>query len=339
MRLFCLTAFSGLFAVIFFAACGGPSADEEESPGELSLYSGRSQALVEPLLREFEKDTGIRVRARFGGTPQLAIALQEEGERTRADLFWAQDASALGSVRNLLMPLPEEVVGEIPLELRHENNRWVATSGRARVFAYSPRRTEGETLPETLEDLTSEQWRGRIGWAPANGSFQSFVTAMRVLQGEEAAKNWLAALAANEPKVYPNNTSLVQAVAAGEVDLVLTNHYYLYRFLERDEDFPVAQSHFAGESPGNLVNYAGVGILASSENREEAKIFVRWLLERRAQEYFVQDVFEYPVVEEIEALPGMLPYEELRELSPRINLEALEDMEGTIRMLRELDIL
>ncbi|MCH8475819.1 MAG: iron ABC transporter substrate-binding protein [Opitutales bacterium] len=337
MRSFSLTAFSGLFLLFFFVGCGGPSS--EESPGELSLYSGRSQALVEPLLREFEEETGIRVRARFGGTPQLAIALQEEGERTRADLFWAQDASALGSVRDLLAPLPEDVVGGIPADLRHENNRWVATSGRARVFAYSPRRTEGEVLPERLEDLASEQWRGRIGWAPANGSFQSFVTAMRVLQGEEATKDWLAAVAANRPKVYPNNTSLVQAVAAGEVDLVLTNHYYLYRFLERDESFPVAQSYFTAESPGNLVNYAGVGILESSENREEAKVFVRWLLERRAQEYFVQEIFEYPVVGEIEALPGMLPYEELRVLSPRINLEALEDMEGTIGLLRELDIL
>ena len=326
-----------LLALTLFSGCGetGPS----EEAGELFIYSGRSQALVEPLLEKFEQDTGIRVRARFGGTPQLAIALQEEGERSRADIFWAQDASALGSLRDLLRPLPERVVEVIPPELRHEGRRWVATSGRARVVAYSARRTEGKVLPETLADLTQEKWRGRIGWAPANGSFQSFVTAMRVLEGEDATRFWLSAMEANNPKVYPNNTSLLQGVAAGEVDLVVTNHYYLYRFQQRDENFPVAQKHLNAGSPGNLVNYAGLGILESSGNPEAAIAFVQWILSREVQEYFVQEVYEYPVVGDIEALPGMLAFEEIRELSPEINLESLEDLQGTIQLLRELDIL
>ncbi|MCC5833393.1 MAG: iron ABC transporter substrate-binding protein [Opitutales bacterium] len=309
------------------------------SAQELVLYSGRSKALVDPIIEAFEAETGIRVLARFGGTPQLAIALQEEGRRSRADLFWAQDAGALGSISGLLQQLPFELTDPLDPALRNENGNWVATSGRARVLTYSSTRVDAEALPDSLQGLTDRQWRGRVGWAPSNGSFQSFITAMRQLEGEAATREWLSAMRANNTQAYPNNSSLLQAIAAGEIDMAITNHYYLYRFQERDPNFPVAQQFFTADSTGNLVNYAGIGLLATSRNSEEAKRFIRFLLDRQAQQYFSEKVFEYPVRDDIDPLPGMATPAELQAIRPEISLDSLEDLQGTIRLLREVNLL
>lgn len=309
------------------------------SAQELVLYSGRSKALVEPLIERFEEETGIQVRARFGGTSQLSIALQEEGARSRADLFWAQDAGALGSVGEWLRPLPNSAFAGIPSRGPRTGADWVATSGRARVLAFSPSRVDTEDIPDTLAGLHEAKWRGRVGWAPTNGSFQAFVTAMRQLVGEQATRSWLEQMRNNDAQAYPNNSSLLQAIAAGEIDLAITNHYYLYRFKERDPEFPVAQTFFADGSPGNLVNYAGLGMLATSRNTEPAAAFVRFILSPEAQAYFTEEVFEYPVRDDIDPLPGMADFESLQDISPAIDLDVLEDLDGTIRLLREVNLL
>lgn len=309
------------------------------SAQQLVLYSGRSKALVDPILEAFEAETGIRVLARFGGTPQLAIALQEEGRRSRADLFWAQDAGALGSISDLLQELPDELTASLDPALRNENGTWVGTSGRARVVAYSSARVEAEQLPKTLQGLANSQWQGRVGWAPANGSFQSFITAMRLLDGEEATREWLIQMRDNNTQAYPNNSSLLQAIAAGEIDLAITNHYYLYRFQERDPDFPVAQQFFDAGSTGNLVNYAGIGLLKTSRNSESAKQFIRFLLDRQAQQYFTGQVFEYSIRDDVDPLPGMASPAELQEIRPEISLDRLEDLQGTIQLLRAVNLL
>jgi len=309
------------------------------SAEQLFLYSGRSKALVEPIIQAFERETGIRVHARFGGTSQLAIALQEEGRRSRADLFWAQDAGVLGSVRTLFASLPVELTGDLVADAVHTERRWVGTSGRARVFVYAPGRVASGDLPEALEDLADSVWQERVGWAPANSSFQTFVTALRHLEGERATKAWLASMRANGAQTYPNNSALLQAVAAGEIDLALTNHYYLYRALERNPDFPVAQAFFAEGSPGNLVNYAAVGVLETSRNRAAAERFVAFLLSPKAQGYFVENVFEYPVRDVVEHLPSAIDQTEIQRVRPQVDSNALDDLSGTISLLREVGLL
>lgn len=306
---------------------------------DLIVYSGRSQALVQPLLDAFTEETGISVRTRFGGTAQLALALEQEGRRSRADVFWAQDVGALGSVQDLLAELPADLLAQIPEAMRHSAGQWVGTSGRARVLAYSSARLQKDDLPSSLAALADPAWRGRVGWAPTNGSFQSFVTAMRVLEGDEATLRWLRAVRANQPVSFPNNSSLLQGLAAGEIDLALTNHYYLYRALERDLNFPVGQVFLEAGSVGNLVNYAGVGRVATSRNTAAADAFIAFLLSEKAQRFFVETNFEYPVVPATPVLPGMLTEAELGPIRPEIDLDQLGDLEGTIRLLREADLL
>jgi iron(III) transport system substrate-binding protein len=307
---------------------------------ELVVYSGRSKALVEPMIREFEEQTGITVNVRYGGTTQLAVALMEEGDRSPADLFWAQDAGALGAVEkeNLLAALPDELLGTIPARFRNSSGTWVATSGRARVLAYSTTRADAGTV-STLSDLAKPEFSGRLGWAPSNGSFQAFVTAMQIVHGDDHTRDWLRAVKNNNARIYNNNTGILQAIAAGEIDYGLTNHYYLLRALKEDPAFPVAQKFFEPGDVGNLINVAGIGILNTSDRKDDALRFVEFLISQDAQDWFTNEVFEYPVTSTDTESDAHRQLEQLLEVSPDVDLDALSDLESTLQLLREVGLL
>ena len=307
----------------------------------LTIYSGRSKSLVEPIIKQFEKETGIEVKVNYGGTTQLAAALLTEGDKSPAALFWAQDAGALGAVSKKAMfkKLPETILTQVPSDFRDADGFWVATSGRARVLAYSPERVKMEELPESVFDLTQPMWKGRVGWAPTNASFQAFVTSLRVQVGEERTEAWLRGMKANGVKQYAKNTPIIEALAAGEIDLGLPNHYYLLRFKKGNSGFPVAQTFFKASDPGNLVNVAGIGLLKSTENKETALKFMEFLLSAKAQQYFTSDVFEYPVIEGVIPNVNLLPLSELLQLAPTFNLNEMDNLEGTRDLLRRAEIL
>ena len=108
---------------------------------------------------------------------------------------------------------------------------------------------ESQDLPDDIWGFTDPKWRGRIGWAPTNGSFQAFVTALRALEGDRRAEEWLKGILANRPRVYNNNTAIVDAVGRGEVHVGFVNHYYLHRFLaEQGDSFPVRNFHTSGDA-------------------------------------------------------------------------------------------
>lgn len=307
----------------------------------LTVYSGRSQSLVQPLLDSFQAETGIEVQVRFGDTAQLAVALLEEGDQSPADLFWAQDAGALCALQDagLFAPLPEELTGRVSPGFSASDGSWVATSGRARVLAWSSERLESEALPTALLDLTNPEWAGRVGWAPTNGSFQAAVTAMRHAIGEEATRNWLTAMTQAGTKSYNNNRSIIEAIANGEIDLGLPNHYYLYRYKADDAAYPVEQTFFEPGDIGNLINVAGIGRLSSSGNAEAAERLVAYLLSDESQEYFARENFEYPVVEGVAPSTLIADYDRISELKPDVRLESMRDLETTLDLLREVGLL
>jgi iron(III) transport system substrate-binding protein len=307
----------------------------------LTLYSGRGEALVQPLIDRFTTETGIRVAVRYGDTAQLAVLILEEGQASPADVFWAQDAGALGALvlAGRLRPLAAEVTESLPAIFASREGLWVATSGRARVLAYSPERTTDDPWPRSVFDLTDPRYRSRVAWAPTNGSFQAFVTAMRALHGEERARSWLEGLIANDVQAYRNNTTQIEAIAAGEVDYALVNNYYLLRFLAADPAYPVAQGFFDDGDVGNLVNVAGVGVIDTSRNAEAAERFAAFLLADEAQVYFTNQIFEYPVTPSVESDPALVSFQDLLEASPDIDLDVLEDLERTLRLLREVGLL
>ncbi|MDE0556092.1 MAG: iron ABC transporter substrate-binding protein [Candidatus Poribacteria bacterium] len=307
----------------------------------LTIYSGRSKSLVEPIIKQFQEATGIQVKANYGGTTQLAAALLTEGDKSPAALFWAQDAGALGAVskKGMFEKLPESILTKVASNFQDVDGLWIATSGRARVLAYSPERVKMEELPKSIFDLTQPMWKGRIGWAPTNASFQAFVTSLRVQVGEENTKEWLLGMKANGVKKYAKNTPIIEALAAGEIDAGLPNHYYLLRFKKTNSNYPVAQTFFKANDPGNLVNIAGIGVLKSAENKEAALKFVEFLLSTEAQQYFTSDVFEYPVTEGVTQNENLVPLSELIKVAPVFNLNDMDDLDGTVKLLQAVEIL
>lgn len=311
------------------------------SAASLTLYSGRGESMVEPILKEFEKETGIEVKVRYGATAQLAVLLQEEGKRSPADLFWGQDAGAMGAVSQagLLAKLPSDIYDKLPNIYKSVTGNWVATSGRARLFVYSPERSPKAEHPSSVFEITDQRFKGRVGWAPTNGSFQSFVTAMRVEYGDERTLEWLNAMKANGAKTYRNNSTQLEGIADGEIDYGLVNNYYLPRFTKVDAKFPVKQDFFKNGDIGNLMNVAGAGVLKTSNNQKHAVELLRFLTSEHAQEYFALEVNEYPVIPEVSHSSDGTSYEKALKASPSLDLDKLDDLEGTLALLRKAGLI
>lgn len=328
-----LMVFAGIGASDFTATAA--------SAQEIVVYSGRAQALVEPIINAFTEQTGIKVAVRYGDTAELAATILEEGRNSPADVYWAQDAGALGALskEGRFERLPDEILNLVDARLRSPEGVWVATSGRARVVAYNTSVLNESEMPDSIWAFTDPKWSGRIGWAPTNGSFQAFVTAIRVLEGEERAAQWLRGIQANRPRVYRNNSTAVEAVSRGEVDVAFVNHYYLYRFLaEHGDGFPV-RNHYTSGDAGSIVNIAGIGVLKTSNKKEAAERFVEFMLSEQAQQHFARDSYEYPVTldESIELDSRLLPLDQID--TPDIDLNDLNDLEGTLELLQRVGVL
>ena len=326
------TALAALAIALLGAACGDGD--------ELVVYSGRSPELIGPLLDRFAEERAIDVAVRYGSTAQLAALLIEEGDQTPADVFIAQDAGALGAVQacGLLAPLDRAVLTRVDPAFRSRDGEWVGFSGRVRVVVYNTESVDPAELPASILDFAAEEWAGRIGWAPTNGSFQAWVTALRLTLGAAEARAWLEAMAANDVVEFPNNVSIVDAVGRGEIDAGFVNHYYLRRFLvEQGEGFPARNHYTAPGDVGTLVNVAGAGILLGSERREDAQALIAFLLGPEAQRHFADVNAEYPLLPGVPSGSDLPTIAELQPLD--VDLSRLEDLEGTLELLRATGVL
>jgi iron(III) transport system substrate-binding protein len=311
-----------------------------QTGGTITVYSGRNENLVGPAMELFKQRTGIDAQVRYAGTSELAALLLEEGARTPADVFFSQDAGALGALSNagLLAPLPGDLLNMVDPRFRSTQDEWVGVTGRARAVVYNTDRVEESDIPESILDFVEPTWKGRLGWAPTNASFQSFVTALRVDRGEDVAREWLENMRANNIRAYDNNNAIVTAVVNAEIDTGFVNHYYLLnQQAQAGGTLPAANYIYSNGDPGALVNIAGVAILASSGNQTAAESFVEFMLSDEAQRYFAEQTFEYPLVEGIEADPDLVPLADIQ--VPDIDLSDLADLEGTLELLRDVGLL
>ena len=305
-----------------------------EDPGELIIYSGRSESLVDPIIQQFKGTTGIDVKVKYAGTGALAATLLEEGANSPADVFYAQDPGGLAAVSEMMTELPADIIEMTPEWARSAEGHWVGITGRARVVVYGTDKLTEADLPDDLWGFTEPEWKGRVGWAPTNGSFQAMVTALRAGWGEERTEEWLRAMIDNDVKIYPKNTPQVAAAAAGEIDVGLVNHYYLYRFIaEEGEDFAARNAHLRGAGPGSIVLVSGAGILETADNPENAEAFIRFLLSSVGQQYFAGQTFEYPMIEGVRPSVLLTPLAEIEQ--PDITLADLSDLAGTQALLQK----
>lgn len=338
-----------LASVLILAGCSS-SPGEREAAGSaidsrservtLTLYSGREEELVGPVLQQFQEETGINVEVRYGKTAELAATIMEEGAKSPADVYLAQDAGALGAVagEGLFAGLSPDILNRVETRFRSRDGLWVGVTGRARVVAYNTNRVRPEELPDSILGFTDPKWMGRIGWAPTNGSFQAFVTALRATAGEEETVKWLEGILANKPKVYPKNTPAVEAVGRGEIDVAFVNHYYLFRLKEQyGPDFPVALYYPGNGDPGALVNVAGAGVLKSSRNKKAAESLLAYLLSEPSQRHFAEKTYEYPLAAGVAAGGQLVPLADIE--TPDIDLGDLADLEKTLELLNETGVL
>lgn len=315
-------------------ACGGGNRPGGTSPQSLTIYSGRSESLVEPIIRQFGQATGIQILVKYASTSQLAASLLEEGGNTPADIFFAQDPGGLSAVVHMLSPLPEDLLNLVPDWARSPTGQWVGISGRARTVVYNTERLTEADLPDDIYDFIDSKWKGRIGWAPGNASFQTMVTAMRTLWGEDKTRLWLDGILANSPLLYPKNTPIVAATAAGEIDVGFVNHYYLHRFLaEEGESFEARNYHLRAGGPGATIMVAGAGILEVSDSKDPARRFLEFMLSTVGQQYFSGQTFEYPLVDGVNTPHVLVPLSEINR--PSITPQDLSGLRATQDLLRK----
>ncbi|MEZ7996176.1 MAG: iron(III) transport system substrate-binding protein [Aquiluna sp.] len=297
----------------------------------ITVYSGRKESLVQAVIDQFTTDTGITVEVRYGKSAEMAAQLLEEGDNSPADVFFSQDAGALGAVgkAGMFIEMPSEILGLVPSEYSAADGKWVGVSGRARVIVYDPDKVS--EVPASVFDLARPEWQGRIGIAPTNASFQAFVTAMRILHGENKTLEWLKAMKANAV-MYPKNSAILQAVEDKDIDAGLINHYYWFA---KGKDIGVENmtsklGQFQSKDVGNLINSAGVGIISDSS---AAKSFVEYLLSKTGQQYFVGETSEYPLIPGVVAGVELTPMDQIP--APEIDLSDLDSLEETLDMIRE----
>ncbi len=342
-------------AALILAACSSSSDSAEpvasdtaaaastEAPLDESaviVYSGRAEDLVQPLFDRFTEETGVPVDVRYGDTAELAAQLIEEGDATPADLYFGQDAGAMGALAaaGLCAPLPAGAADGVPALYKSADGTWTGITGRARVIAYDPTQVPADEVPTSIFELTDPKWKGQVAIAPTNGSFQSFVTAMRVSQGDDVTREWLQAMVDNDVQSYEKNSLIRDAVDSGQVKLGLTNHYYWYqKAAEVGEENMNVQLAFAKPGdPGALVNVAGACVLAPADNGAGAGELLSWMLTPEIQQWFVEKTWEYPLVEGAAAPEGIPPLADLQ--GPDIVLAELEDLPGTLAMLQEVGL-
>lgn len=314
---------------------GTPMAEMPPLEGELTVYSGRGEFLVGELVSYIDglyDDLDLTVR--YGGSTDLVNQIANEGEGSPADVFYSVNAGALGALADegRTQAIPDDIAGLVREEFR--TDQWVGTSGRARTVPYNTDEFSEDDLPDDIMAYP-EEFEGDLGWAPSYGSAQAFITAMRILEGEEATREWLEAMVERGASTYPDEFVTCQEIADGEIDAAFTNHYYIQRVLDGNPDAPIATAFTEGDA-GAVFNVAGAAVVDSAADADLAANFVRHLLSAEAQDYFARSTFEYPLIPDVEPIGDLPTIDELD--VPDIDLSQLSNLEPTIDLMREAGV-
>ncbi|HEX5616057.1 MAG TPA: iron ABC transporter substrate-binding protein [Acidimicrobiia bacterium] len=316
-------------SVAALAACGGSDG------GRLTVYSGRTENLVGPLLEQFSDESGVAIDVLYGDSADLAVQIDTEGDQSPADVFISQSPGAVGYLdgEGRLVPLDDAALALVDERFRAADGEWVGLSGRVRVVVYNRDRVAADELPTSVFDLVDDAYAGRVAVAPTNGSFQDFVTGMRELVGDERTLAWLEGLVANDVRTYPNNDAIRQAVERGDVDFGLINHYYNERAKIEDPGVPTENHLLDADDPGTMVLVTAAAVLdTAGDRRADAERLIEFLLSRDAQEFFAGETLEYPLAAGVDPVVADLP--PLADIAaPRLDLDALG---GGLQRTREL---
>jgi iron(III) transport system substrate-binding protein len=320
-----------------FAASAASPVSVKDLPaleGDITLYLGRGEGgLYENVLQSIEKNNPkLNLSIRRGPTAALGNMIVAEAKAgvKRADLFWAVDSGAIGLITDagLAKPLPSDLAAQLQPQFRYPG--WAPVTGRIRTLPYNTKRLSKDDIPDSIMAIADSDLS--IGWAPAYASFQSFVTAMRILEGEDKTAKWLKKVQ-KRSKTYAGELGVVMAVERGEVDIGFANHYYTLRLKSGKPDANLDLA-FTNQDAGCLVNASGVLSLTDNPN---AMNFMRYLLSSEVQSYLAREAYEIPLIQGIEQ-PAGLPA--LTDVSPpKIDLTQLADLRPTLDLMRSSGVL
>ena len=313
---------------------GTPVAELPDLEGELELYSGRNEFLVGELI-EFLEETypDFTPNVRYASSSELVNTIDTEGNGSPADVFYSVNAGSLASLAQMgrTQALSAEIQDTVSEEFR--TDQWVGTSGRARTVPFNTNAFDESDIPDDV--MAFPEFEGDLGWAPGYGSCQAFVTAMRLLEGEEATREWLQGVVDAGITAEADELQVSQAVANGELDAGFANHYYIQRVLDGSPDAPISTAFTDGDA-GSIFNVAGAAVLDTAPNPELAQNFIRHLLSAEAQEYFAVETDEYPLIPDVDPVGSLPSIDELN--VPDIDFSELADLEPTIDLMRDVGI-
>ena len=298
------------------------------------VYSGRSESLVGELFTKMEEELELDIEVQYGSTSEMATRFLTEGAQSPADIIFAQDSGHLGALakQGSLATLSPDLLGNVEKRFQSKDGTWIGTSGRLRVLVYDSKQISPEEMPKSLKELSDPKWKGKLGWAPGNGSFQAHVSVLRNVWGEEETKAWLEGVKSNEPKSYPKNSPQVKAANEGSLVIGWVNHYYLHRV---DPEGRTAVNYsFPQEDVGNILMVSGAGIRKGSANKAAAEKVLGYLVSKEGQSHFAMNNYEYPTRPNVQTNPDV-PDLDLKSVMD-IPQEYLIDIGPTRTLLQEL---
>ena len=319
------------------AACGSASGAGSET---LTVYSAQHESLVRAMLSDFTDETGIEVQFREGNDAELANQIIQEGDASPADVFLTENSPSIGAVdeAGLLAPLDRATLDQVAPQYRPSSGNWTGFAARATVLGYQPAAVSEAELPASILDLANPEWQGRVGIAAGGADFQAIVSAVLALRGEDATRAWLAGLERNA-EVYASNTAVMKAVDEGEIDVGVMYHYYWYR--DQAENGLVGDDvklhYFRNQDPGAFVSVSGAGVLASSDQPDDAQRLVAYLTGTAAQQRLADsDALEYAVGSGVASAPALPPLADLQ--APEIDPGVLNGPQVT-ELMEEVGLL
>ncbi|TFC92103.1 MULTISPECIES: iron ABC transporter substrate-binding protein [Cryobacterium] len=307
--------------VTLLGATGCSAADESATStsatpsGSITVYNAQHEELTQAWADEFTAETGVTVTLRNGSDSELGNQLVQEGTASKADVFLTENSPAMSLVEqaDLLAPVDDATLEKVPEQYRPSTGLWTGIAARSTVFAYNPSLISESELPASLLDLADPAWAGRWAASPSGADFQAIVSALLELEGEDATRDWLAAMKQNAV-VYKGNSTVMKAVNAGEIPAGVIYHYYWFgdQAGTGENSSSTEMYYFKNQDPGAFVSVSGGGVLETSENPVAAQAFLAFITGKGGQEILQTGTsFEYPVSGSVDANPALVPLSEL----------------------------
>jgi iron(III) transport system substrate-binding protein len=327
-----IAALVSTVAVVLSATSCSSSSESDE----LLIYNAQHESLTKEWIDAFTKETGIKVTYRQGGDTELGNQLVAEGNASPADVFLTENSPAMAAVEKagLFSDLDPATLDQVPAQYRPATGKWTGVAARSTVFVYNTSRLQPDQLPKSMLDLQQPQWKGRWGGAPAKADFQAIVSALLQLEGDQVTAQWLAGMKTNAI-IYNDNIATMKAVNAGEVDGGIIYHYYWFRDQAKTKEGSgnTALHYFKNEDPGAFVSLSGGGVLESSNKKNEAQQFIKFITGKAGQEVLEKGTsFEYPVGSDVPANPALPPLDSLQ--APAVDPSTLNAQQVTDLMTK-----